>query len=189
MRRETVHRRPACPEPERWAARDDYATETAVTSWIAALVAMVKPDLVIETGSYLGDTAVAIAEALKAEGRGRLVTCEPVPARADSVQARANGLPMTVWAASSLTYVPDGPVDLVFADSEFVLRGPEIRYFATWASNKAVVVLHDTTLCGYPGHAQLIHDMQKLVDDGVITPWTLFETPRGVGVARFRGAS
>ena len=190
MRQETVHRRPACPDPSRWAAPDDYATETAVTKWIAALVSMIKPDFVIETGSYLGDTSLAIGQALQAEGRGQLVTCEPVPVRSDHVRTITAGLPVTVWGASSLSYEPDRPVDLLFADSEFVLRGPEIRHFAKWASNRAVVVLHDTYPADYPGIPELQREMAALVAEGVITPWTLFETPRGVGVARFlKGAA
>jgi predicted O-methyltransferase YrrM len=185
MRRESAHRRRACLEPERWTASDDQATETAVTAWIAALVTMLKPDRVIETGSYRGQTARAIGAALAAEGRGALVTCEIDPARVGLTAAAVAGLPVTVWSGAAVLYAPDGPVDLVFADSDFRSRGPEIRHFARWASPRAVVVLHDTYPAPWPGMDALQAEMRALVADQVVTPWTLFETPRGVGVARY----
>src|ERR1700676_3065066 len=43
-----------CPRPDRWHCYDEQATEVEVLDFLYALVVMLKPDVVLETGCYYG---------------------------------------------------------------------------------------------------------------------------------------
>lgn len=181
MRPETVGRRVDCPEPWRWSAPDVWASESAVSEFLGDLVRLLKPDRIVETGAYLGFTSYAIGTALVGENRGRLVSLEIDPARAAQATARCLGLPVDILTTSSLDYRPDGPIDLLFSDSEFLLRGPEIRYYRQFASPRCVVALHDTVV----GKQSMGAEIRALVADGVVRPWLDFPTPRGFSLTRY----
>jgi len=80
MRPEQVPARPECPEPARWLAPDGDATEADVSALIGAFVTALKPDYVVETGTYHGDTTVVIGEALRDLRRGHLLSIDIDPA-------------------------------------------------------------------------------------------------------------
>jgi len=186
MRAETqIPPRPECPEPGRWSAPDDWATETEVTRLLAELVRALKPDLVVETGTYHGHTARAIGEALRAVGRGRLVTLEMDPGRAALAASACEGLPVEVRCMSSLAYTPDQPIDLLFLDSEFTQRIPECVAMAPWASARCVVALHDAAIDYYPGAGEMQRAVQAVVAQGLVAPWLVLPTPRGLGLTRY----
>ena len=161
-RAEELYARPECPEPGRWIAPDGIATESDVSRFIAALVTMLKPDLVVETGAYLGHTTEAIGKALELEGRGRLIALEIAGDRALSVQERVRGLPVQVAYTDSLVWMPSGLIDLLFVDSEYDARVEEVRRFRPLASPRCVVVAHDTVMIDYR------HKFPPLRDGGPI---------------------
>jgi len=185
MRPEAMPIRAECPEPWRWSAPDDFATEAEVSAFLGDLVRVLKPATVIETGSYLGYTAQAIGRALALVG-GTLVTLEVDGDRAAAAAGRCAGLPVTVLAQSSLTYTPTALIDVLFLDSEFETRMPELRHFRPYASPRCVVVLHDSAPTTYPGWELLDQGMRAVVADGIVQPWLTLPTPRGVGLTRYR---
>src|SRR5579872_484136 len=67
---------PECPHPERWSMYDSMTAEVEVLEFLAALVTTVKPELIVETGAFLGVSAVWMAQGLKRNGFGKIVTCE-----------------------------------------------------------------------------------------------------------------
>jgi len=180
-RREELYARPECPQPGRWSAPDGVATETDVSALLGALVRALKPDLVVETGSYLGHTTEAIGRALAAEGRGALISYEVAADRAASVRQRCIGLPVTVSEQDSRTAVFVGRIiDLLFLDSEYEARVEEIVRFREWASPRCVLVAHDTVVDDYR------RALDRLAELGKTTPWLYLPTPRGLGLARYR---
>ena len=46
---------PECPQPQQWSMIDSMTAEVEVLEFIATLVTTIKPRLVVETGSFLGD--------------------------------------------------------------------------------------------------------------------------------------
>jgi tRNA A58 N-methylase Trm61 len=172
--------RAECPEPGRWLAPDGIATEADVSLLLAALVRALKPDLVVETGAYLGHTTAAIGHALAAEARGRLYALELAEDRADHAARKVAGLPVTVVCADSRTWEPPGRVDLLFADSEYDARILEVRRYRLFASPRCLVVAHDTVMADYR------RGLEQLAAEGVVTPWVYLPTPRGLGLARYR---
>src|SRR6202166_5476937 len=77
---------PECPHPERWHMFDSMTAEVEVLEFLRTLVTTTKPDLVVETGTFSGISTLWIAEALKRNGRGKIITCEFDPV----VYAKAN---------------------------------------------------------------------------------------------------
>jgi predicted O-methyltransferase YrrM len=186
MRVEAMPVRAECPEPARWSAPDDWASEAEVSRFLGDLVELVKPDLVIETGSYHGDTSREIGGALASLQRGQLVCLELDPSRAAQTAARCLTLPVEVIEGPSLAYQPSAPIDLLFLDSDFPIRMTELRYFHQWASPRCVVVLHDSVETAYPGWDLMGRAMTAVVDEGLVWPWLHLPTPRGVGLTRYR---
>ena len=179
MRPEQHHARVECPEVGRWSAPDLQASEAETSRCLASLVDLLKPDLVVETGAYLGHTSQAIGQALVLVGRGRLVTLERHPERAAEARARTAGLPVTVETADSTAWEPPGPIDLLFLDTELGTRPQEIARFAPWASPRCVLVVHDTQDPALRGA------LDGLAREGVTTPWVYLPTPRGIGLSRY----
>src|SRR5580765_1750042 len=122
MRPEQLPGRPECPEPARWLAPDGDATELDVSRLIGALVMALKPDYVIETGSYNGDTTEIIGMALEALGRGRCLSIELDSTRAENVWKRVCDLPVTVVSGKAENVIPDTGVDFLFVDSALDAR-------------------------------------------------------------------
>lgn len=173
--------RPDCPHPERWHAIDVLSTEREVSELVGALVGALRPDLVVETGTHHGWTSVAIGRALADAGVGRLVTLEIDTTCIPTARERCAGLPVEVVEMSSLDYVPDGPIDMLWLDSLIDLRVPEYLHLLPWFSDRSVVGFHDTG----PQHPpSLRRELDLLVDTGMIDPPLYLPTPRGVALAR-----
>ena len=180
-RPEKNYARPECPEPARWCAPDGIACEEAVSVFLGALVPLVKPDVVLETGTYLGHTAKTIGQALKAEGRGELVSLERYKDAANRARVRCEGLPVTIHQAQSLEWEPPEGMtfDMIFLDSGYDDRIEECRKFKSLASPRCVLVSHDTVVPTFRAK------LEQLAADGVTTRWIYLPTPRGLGIARY----
>src|SRR5215475_7455727 len=70
---------PECPQPELWSMYDSMTAEVEVLEFLRTLVTTAKPNLVVETGTFMGVSTLWIAEALRLNGRGRIVSCEYDP--------------------------------------------------------------------------------------------------------------
>src|SRR5579864_627521 len=67
---------PECPHPEHWRMYDSMTAEVEVLEFLRTLVTTLKPSLVVETGTFMGISTLWIAEGLKTNGFGTVVTCE-----------------------------------------------------------------------------------------------------------------
>jgi hypothetical protein len=140
-----------CPHPERWTCPDEQATEVEVSELVAALVTALQPDVVIETGTYLGHTARRIGEALVRNGQGRLVTMEPDADRhAAAVFRVGDDLPVDVLQRESLSVsceeirsLAPGHVGLAWFDSLLELRVAEFEHFSALFDERTIVGFHD----------------------------------------------
>lgn len=168
-----------CPSPHYWTSNDSDSTEHQVTALVAAFVAALQPEFVLETGTAFGQTALAIGRVLATYGHGRLVTLETDPQRAGLAAAWCSGLPVTVLNMSSLDYTPVAQIDFAWFDSLFHLRPLELRRFAPHLSERAVVGVHDTAW-HHPVRALL----EPLEAEGLLVSPLYLPTPRGVCFAR-----
>lgn len=175
--------RPDCPNPERWHARDEQATEDEVTNLVGAMVGALQPNLCVESGTYMGDTAWAIGTALVRNGIGHLFTLEIDRVRFEAAQAMLNIPTVTVVHTSSLTWTPPASIDFAWIDCDAQRRQLVLRAWLPWMHERTVVGIHDT------GPQHPVRDLLRpLEDEGLLLSVLDLPTPRGVCFARVRGS-
>lgn len=174
---------PECPHPERWSMYDSMTAEIEVLEFLRTIVTTTKPELVVETGTFSGISTLWIAEGLKANGHGRVVTCEYDPVVFANARQRIEGSKLSNWIEcrnqSSLEMKIDGTIDLLFSDSDMPIREQEVRRFLPQMSPYGLILMHDAS-----SHLKLVRDAAlKLESEGLISV-ILLPTPRGLVVAQ-----
>jgi len=174
-----------CPHPERWSMYDSMTAEVEVLEFLRTLVTTIKPSLVVETGTFLGVSTLWIAEGLRRNGFGRIVTCEFDPkvyeAAREKFAASAFADLIDFRNESSLEMKVEGTIDLLFSDSDMPIREQEIRRFLPQISPFGVILMHDAS-----SHLKQVRDAAlKMERDGLISV-VLLPTPRGLVVAQKR---
>lgn len=176
-----------CPEPRWWHADTADATEHEVTALAAGFVRALQPETVAETGTNTGQTALAIGQALAANGHGHLWTLETDEPMATAARRLLSGLPVTVVHASSLDWEPpdgtgfawldSGPVTGFAGDPGALRRGEIARWLPRFAAG-AVIGIHDTA-----PHHPVMRAVLPLLEAREMAFLNL-RTPRGVVFAQ-----
>src|SRR2546423_7804097 len=136
---------PECPTPDKWRCYNDMATEVEVLQFIHAVVRMLKPKVVIETGTYLAHGTSHIAAALAENGFGHVFSAEPDIGRCNEAQARIKSVGLDTWTTIINTIgenlITDQPnlVDFAFLDSNFDTRVAEMVLLVPKLSPNGVV--------------------------------------------------
>jgi predicted O-methyltransferase YrrM len=176
---------PECPHPGRWSMFDSMTAEAEVLEFLRTVVTTIKPELVVETGTFSGISTLWIAEGLKANGRGRVITCEFDPEVYENAKMRiaASGLGdrIELCNESSLEMKVEGTIDLFFSDSDMPIREQEIRRFLPQISPYGLILMHDAS-----SHLKIVREAAlKLEHEGLVSV-ILLPTPRGLVVAQKR---
>lgn len=176
---------PECPHPQRWRMFDSMTAEAEVLEFIRTVVTTIKPELVVETGTFSGISTLWIAEGLKANGRGRVITCEFDPQVYENAWARIAASGLGEWIdlrnESSLEMKIEGTIDLFFSDSDMPIREQEIRRFLPQMNPYGLILMHDAS-----SHLKIVRDAAlKLEREGLLSI-VLLPTPRGLVVAQKR---
>jgi predicted O-methyltransferase YrrM len=174
-----------CPHPERWHMFDSMTAEAEVLEFLRTLVTTIKPELVVETGTFSGMSTLWIAEGLKANGRGHIVTCEYDFEIYENAKARIQASGLAQWIElrnqSSLEMKVEGTIDLFFSDSDMPIREREIRRFLPQINPHGLILMHDAS-----SHLKIVRQAAlKLEHDGLIST-VLLPTPRGLVLAQKR---
>jgi len=173
------------PRPDLYAAFDTDAAEQEVCELLAALVRTLKPAFVLETGTHLGRSAVYLAEALRRNQYGCMVSLEINADYAATARTllSSHGLlglgvgQCEVIQMSSFEYSPPVPIDFLFSDSELGTRRHELERLRPWLAPRAWVAVHDTLT-----HLSVIGDLAPL---GWLERVDI-PTPRGLTIGRLR---
>jgi predicted O-methyltransferase YrrM len=180
---------PECPHPELWKMLDSQTTEVEVLDFLKTLVITLKPKLVVETGTFLGHGTVKLAEGVRANGFGKVITIEFDPAIRARAVKRFEDTGLALWIESrlesSLETVIDtdkeGLIDLLYSDSHLANREAEIRRLLPQLDPRGVLVIHDAS-----SHFKLVREAAlRLEAEGLISA-VLLSTPRGVVIAQRR---
>jgi predicted O-methyltransferase YrrM len=176
---------PECPHPERWSMYDSMTAEVEVLEFLRCLVTTIKPALVVETGTFSGISTLWIAEGLKQNGRGRVITCEFDPVIYANAKERIAKSGLADWIEcrneSSLETRIDGTIDLLFSDSEQSIREEEVRRFLPQMNPHGLILVHDAS-----SHQKVVRQASlKLEREGLLSV-VLLPTPRGLVVAQKR---
>lgn len=124
--------------------REGRGVELEVSDFLYGLVRLTKPTLVVETGTYVADSAVSIGKALRDNGVGHLHTCDtnPLPEARD----RLHNLPVTIHESRGIDLLRHFPLmDFVFIDSGSpAVREEELMSLGEWnIPPLGIVAWHD----------------------------------------------
>lgn len=176
---------PECPKPERWHMYDSMTAEAEVLEFLRTLITTVKPELVLETGSFLGVSTLWIAEGLKANGFGKIVSCEfdPVVFAKAKEKVAASGLAdwIELRNESSLEMSVEGTIDLLFSDSDMPIREQEVKRFLPQIRTNGLVLLHDAS-----SHLKIVREAAFRMESEGLLSCVFLPTPRGLVVAQKR---
>lgn len=160
---------------------DHMSAEREVFEFLHGLARIVKPKLVLETGTWFGYSTLYLAHALKENGIGRLITIEQNIGHIEKARElwSKHGLSDTIESvcADSTQYLPPDPVDLCYLDCEHHIRIPIFKRLVKLGkiANNGLVVLHDTN------HNPLDKQILELPFDRLT-----FNSPRGLTVFQIR---
>ncbi len=176
---------PECPEPKRWSMYDSMTAEVEVLEFLRTLVTTVKPELVVETGSFLGVSTLWIAEGLKANGFGRVISCEFDPIVFASAKEKIEASGLDEWIElrnqSSLEMKIEGTINLFFSDSDMPIRAAEVKRFLPQISPHGVILLHDAS-----SHLKIVRDAAHAMESEGLLSCIFLPTPRGLVIAQKR---
>jgi predicted O-methyltransferase YrrM len=176
---------PECPHPELWKMYDSMTAEAEVLDFLRQLVITLKPNLVVETGTFMGVSTLAIAEGLNQNGFGRVITVELDPKVFAKAKERIDASGLASWIdarnQSSLDLHVNGSIDLLFSDSDINIREREVRHLLPQISPNGLILIHDAS-----SHQKVVRDAAlRLEAEGLISV-VLIPTPRGLAVAQKR---
>ena len=176
---------PECPHPERWHMFDSMTAEAEVLEFLRTLITTIKPELVVETGSFLGVSTLWIAEGLKSNGFGKIVSCEFDPIVFVKAQEKIAASGLSEWIElrneSSLEMQIEGTIDLFFSDSDMPIREAEVKRFLPQIRSTGLILMHDAS-----SHLKVVRDAAfKMESEGLLS-CIFLPTPRGLVVAQKR---
>ena len=176
---------PECPHPERWSMYDSMTAEVEVLEFLRTLVTTTKPNLVVETGTFMGVSTLWIAEALRRNGLGKIVSCEYDPKVFEIAKQKIEASEfrdLIDWRnQSSLEMNVEGTIDLFFSDSDMPISEQEVRRYLPQISPFGLILMHDAS-----SHLKQVREAAlNLEREGLISV-VLLPTPRGLVVAQKR---
>jgi predicted O-methyltransferase YrrM len=182
---EYVRPTPECPHPQWWQMVDSQSSELEILDFLKSIVITAKPHLIVETGTFIGHSAIKMAEGLKANGFGKLITVEFDPDIFAKAKQRIDLSGLRDWIeyrnASSLETPIDGTIDILFSDSHLTIREQEIRRFLPQIDARGLVLIHDAS-----SHFKVVREAAlRLEQEGLISV-VLLSTPRGLVIAQKR---
>jgi predicted O-methyltransferase YrrM len=176
---------PECPHPDRWSMYDSMTAEFEVLEFLKTLVTTTKPELIVETGSFMGVSSLWLAQGLKENGFGKIVSCEYDSVVFQKALEKVNQSALKDWIdlrnESSLEMKVDGRIDLLFSDSDMPIREQEVRRYLPQLNPYGLILMHDAS-----SHLSQVREAAlKLEREGLISV-VLLPTPRGLVVAQKR---
>lgn len=105
-----------------WSMFDGWTAEAETLDFLYSLVRLLKPRNAVETGTWLGRSAVAIGSSLRDNGFGSLASIEINPEAAKVASARVAEFQleafMSISVGPGLEFTPQGPYDFALFDSD-----------------------------------------------------------------------
>jgi predicted O-methyltransferase YrrM len=147
---------PHCEEERAYLFRtfDGGGTEMEVLNFLRSLIALFKPTLVLETGTWNADGTVALGTAVKENGFGKVISLEIDFQRAEKARMKIHSLALSEYAevinVPSLEYIEklDGSkykFDFAFFDSRPSIRPVEFQKLYDKGALTDIVAFHDTS--------------------------------------------
>lgn len=183
--REWIPPTPECSNPERWQMLDPQSAEIEVLDLLESLIRAVKPELIVETGTFIGHSAIRMARALQKNGIGRIITIEYDPAVFAKAKQQIDASGVARWIecrnASSLDTTIHGAIDLFYSDSDIHIREQEVRLFLPQIKPRGLVLIHDAS-----SHFKVVREAALRLEAEGLLSVVLLSSPRGLCIAQKR---
>ena len=142
-----------------WESPNKMASEYEVSNFLETLVRLTKPFVVVETGTYHGDTTLGIAKALKQNTVGKVTTFEIDPEAAAIARKRIDksGLGHLVTVVDNPiheSYLGTGPIELAWIDSGMRTRQDDMDVIWPLMAPGGIALVHDASSARPPGHVR-----------------------------------
>jgi glycosyltransferase involved in cell wall biosynthesis len=173
-------------DPRFWSMFDGRTLEVESLEFIYSLVRMVKPRSVLETGGWLGHTAIAISLAMTANGFGSLTTVEDDLNAYNYMIERFRLLSLsnvTAMNDKSERFISGEAYDFVLFNSAYEDPEEEFFHIMPFLSDGATLVFS-----GYRREAHQITNLPKILEQYGLLSGQFYDTPRGLYVGKFRRA-
>lgn len=177
-----------------YSSFNDAGIETETGEFLYAMIRLLKPKNVLETGTHIGVGAAFMASALRDNNQGILDTIEFIPELCARARERFNQLQLNPkWVRSYLMDVkdfePKEQYQLILLDTEPQTRFAEFIKFYDWLEDGGYLFIHDLHRhmhqisneehgFAWP-YGPLPSFMKELVRTRKIMPFH-FPTPRGL---------
>lgn len=167
--------------PDLWSAEDDEAAEVEVGDFLYGLVRLLKPKVLIETGTYTGATTERILEAMTKNKYGDLYSCDTDPQKLYEASERMDYLSqahLSLIESDGLSLLQGykGEIDFTFIDGGTnTEREEQIIIAAGKLSPHGVIAVHDTAQVSRYTN---LEDIKR--DNGLIEFY--LHTPRGLTI-------
>jgi len=175
-----------CANPQLWSMIDGKTAEIETLEFLYGLTRLLKPGIVVETGTWHGHMTVAIAKALRQNGFGKLIAFEIDTDACEIARKRISAEGLTPYAEvrsqSSLEAEIEASIDLLVLDSALTVRAAEFRRLSPLLSPNAFIIFHDTSVT----HEVVRQDVQQLAGEGLVSA-IMIPSPRGLAVCQCRG--
>jgi prolipoprotein diacylglyceryltransferase/predicted O-methyltransferase YrrM len=176
---------PECPHPERWRMFDTMTAEVEVLEFLRCLMTTMKPRLEVETGTFLAVSTLYMAEGLKQNGVGKIITCEPDKDVFAKAKEKIDASGLKKWieyrCESSLDVKVPGQIDVLFCDSLPELREPEVRHFLPNINPNGLILMHDAS-----SHLKTVREAALRMEAEGLISVVLLPTPRGLVISQKR---
>jgi predicted O-methyltransferase YrrM len=163
---------PECPHPARWSMYDSMTAEAEVLEFLRTLVTTIKPTLIVETGAFLGVSTLWLAEGLKSNGFGKIISCEYDPVVFAKAQERVAQSGLAEW------------IDLRNESSlemKIDIRAQEVKRFLPQINSFGLILMHDAS-----SHLKVVRDAALAMEREGLLSVVLLPTPRGLVLAQKR---
>jgi predicted O-methyltransferase YrrM len=176
---------PECPHPERWHMYDSMTAEAEVLEFLRTMVTTLKPELIVETGSFLGVSTLWMAEGMRSNGFGKIISCEfdPVVFEKAKEKIAASGLAKYIELRneSSLEMKVEGMIDILFSDSDMPIRSAEVKRYLPQIRSTGLILMHDAS-----SHLKVVRDAAFALEAEGLVSCIFLPTPRGLVLAQKR---
>ncbi len=172
-----------CPNPERWRMFDPMTAEVEVLEFLECLITTVKPELVVETGTFTGLSTLYMAMGMQKNGFGKIISCDYDPLVFAKAKQRIEASGLSEWIElrneSSLEMKVAGRIDLLFSDTQSPIREQEVRRFLPQLNPSGLIVMHDAN-----SRSKIVREAAlRLEREGVVSV-VFLPTPRGLALLR-----
>lgn len=158
-----------------FSAFNSGGVEVEVGEFLYAMVRLLKPQAVLETGTHLGISTSYMASALKENGFGQITTTEFLPENHARANHRFEQLGLQDWIDSCLVdtkelYKEDKTYQLILLDTEPETRFEELVQFYNQLEEGGYLFIHDLPRNLCQGNTNTDHPEMKSWPFGDIPP-------------------